>query len=148
GGQEDTRTVEIEVLAVDPELAKAEADGMVGVEPFADRLARLVFRICQSERNNDVPHVLGSVDVPEFLRLPAENSGDAAVFQIIGSEAHEGATRADYSIGLADVGLVWDLEFQDVGHICREALESGTYGGNALANRSIHLHIGDARPRG
>src|SRR5262245_59221424 len=60
GRELDARAVEVEVAAVDPELAEAEPDGEAGVQRLAGR----------DERDGRLAGVARRVDVPECLRLP------------------------------------------------------------------------------
>jgi len=75
--QEDARAVEVEVAAVDPELAEAEPDRMARVE----RLAR-----CVEEREGEVVLVLRGVDVPELLWPPRLSEGEAALLEVADPE--------------------------------------------------------------
>jgi hypothetical protein len=69
------RAVEVEVPAIDPELAEPEAHGVVGVQEFARRI---------DQRDLSGQLVLGRVDVPELLGLPLLGDGDAAAVEVAG----------------------------------------------------------------
>src|SRR5206468_1089519 len=65
-GEKKASTVEVEIAAVDPELAKADAHG---VERIGNEVRLLL------ERDLDVERVLRGVKVPEFVRLPGVSDG-------------------------------------------------------------------------
>ena len=131
GGEEDAGAVEVEVPAVDPELAEAEAHGMAGVQHLAPGV---------QQRELQVVHVLRRMEVPELLGLPLLGEGDAAVLEVAPLERLAGELPDAASV-------VRDPGTQRVLSVRSQALQRGVERDLPLAHRRVHLHVGDARAR-
>src|SRR5262245_55538716 len=82
-------------------------------------------------------HVLGRMDVPEFLWSPTLHEGDAAIFQV---------GRLEFlAFEVADVEFtLLDPDAHAVLFTCFKALQSNAERDFPVTDGSVHLHVGDA----
>ncbi len=129
GAQENATAVQIEVAAIDPEFAKAESDAEGRVQDAACFLG---------ERNGNFVQVLRRVNIPEHVRFPALDNGDASRLE---RRAREWFAREL----LHEPAILGDTGSDSVLPVHRDSLQCRVKRDLRFAHGCVHLHVGDAR---
>ncbi len=131
-GEIDATAVQVEVLAVNPELAESEVHG-------AEHVQRPILGIHQGELN--VVHVLRGVQIPELVGMPIGGEGVASVDEVAASE--HGAGEAPHRLP-----SVRDLRAQAIGLLADEVCECHAEADPPLAHGRVNLEVRDASRSG
>ena len=128
--EKDAGAVEVEIPALDPELAKAEAHRPADIQHPAPGV---------QQRDLQLQLVLRRVNVPELLGHPFLRERDAAFFEIARLER----PAREF---LDDAAVLPDACAKGVLCLGGESFDRRIERDLLLAHRGVHPHVGDMRP--